>query len=312
VFTDRARIHVEGGHGGAGAVSFRREARTPRGGPDGGNGGDGGSVILVADPGVEDLSRFRHAVHHRAARGAHGEGARRHGRAGPDLEVAVPVGTRVIRDDAVIASLDRPGDRAEVARGGTGGAGNWAFRSSTRQAPRESLPGTGGDAAWLTLELRLPVDVAIVGLPNSGKSALLRALTGAPSPVAAYPYTTTEPVLGPLEDEDGNLYLAADLPGVGADGEARQGSHLEQLERARVILHAVDASDQEPAATRIERVRAAVAPYRGPGARELVVATHGDLAEAPGLADAVVDAEGGTGVAELRDRVLAALRDGRA
>src|SRR5262249_4481818 len=180
----------------------------PRGGPDGGNGGDGGAGVLVAGPRGGGLSPVPPAVPHPAAPRAPGGGARgpRRARAGPGGGGAGrgrggrgrPGGGRPgapggRRDDAVIASLDRPGDRAEVARGGTGGAGNWAFRSSTRQAPRESLPGTGGDAAWLTLELRLPVDVAIVGLPNSGKSALLRALTGAPSPLAAHPYTTTQP-----------------------------------------------------------------------------------------------------------------------
>ena len=306
-FTDRAQIHVEGGHGGNGCLSFRREPRTPRGGPDGGNGGRGGSVVLVADDQVTDLSRFRHAVHHRAQAGGHGEGKARHGRGGSDLLVGVPPGTRVLRDGHRIAELAAPGDSVPVARGGEGGIGNRAFRSSTHQAPRTTVPGGAGEEAWLTLELRLPVDVAIVGLPNSGKSALLAALTGAVPVVAAYPQSTREPALGPLEDADGNLYLVADLPGLAADGSPRPDSRLEQLERARVLLHAVDASDPEPPEARIGRARAGLAGLVPPGAREIVVATASDPADPHGWADASVEAEEGAGIGALRERVLAAL-----
>jgi GTP-binding protein len=306
-FTDRAQIHVEGGHGGGGCLSFRRERRIPRGGPDGGNGGRGGSVVLLADRGVSDLSRFRHAVHHRAAAGAPGEGARKHGRAGADLEVRVPPGTRVVRDGEVIATLDREGDRVPVARGGDGGIGNRAFRSSTHRAPRETVPGGPGEESWLTLELRLPVDVGLVGLPNSGKSALLRALTGAGAPSAPYPHSTTEPEFGPLEDASGRLWLAADLPGLAADGRPRRGAHLEQLERARVILHCLDAADPEPAGDRLARVREGLAGFAPEGAREVVVATRCDLAPPPEEADAVVSAERGDGIDELRALVLGLL-----
>jgi GTPase len=307
-FTDRAQIHVEGGRGGNGCLSFRREAKIPRGGPDGGNGGRGGNVVLVADDQVADLSRFRHAVHHRARAGGHGEGKARHGRAGADLLVGVPPGTRVLRDGHPIAELAAPGERVPVARGGEGGIGNRAFRSSTHQAPRTTVPGGAGEETWLTLELRLPVDVALVGLPNSGKSALLAALTGASPVVAAYPQSTREPAFGPLEDADGVLYLVADLPGLAADGTPRADSHLEQLERARLILHAVDASDPEPLADRLARTRAGLAGLAPPGARELVVATAGDPADPPAGADAAVEAEEGAGVDALRDRVLAELR----
>ena len=299
-FTDRAQIHVEGGHGGNGCLSFRREPKIPRGGPDGGNGGRGGSVVLVADDQVTDLSRFRHAVHHRAPSGGHG-------RAGGDLLVAVPPGTRVMRDGHRIAELSAPGDRVPVARGGDGGIGNRAFRSSTHQAPRTTVPGGAGEEAWLTLELRLPVDVAIVGLPNSGKSALLAALTGAAALVAAYPPSTREPAFGPLEDADGVLSLVADLPGLAADGTPRADSHLEQLERARVILHAVDASDPEPPDDRLARARAGLAAFVPSEAAEIVVATGADPAEPQPWADASVEAEEGAGIDALRERVLAAL-----
>ncbi|HEX2502398.1 MAG TPA: GTPase [Miltoncostaeaceae bacterium] len=309
-FTDRAQIHVEGGHGGNGCLSFRREPKIPRGGPDGGNGGRGGNVVLVADPQVTDLSRFRHAVHHRAQAGAHGEGKARHGRAGDDLLVAVPPGTRVVRDGHRIAELAAPGDRVPVARGGDGGVGNRAFRSSTHQAPRTTVPGGAGEETWLTLELRLPVDVAIVGLPNGGKSALLAALTGASPVVAAYPQSTREPAFGPLEDADGNLYLVADLPGLAADGSPRADSHLEQLERARVVLHAVDASDPEPPDERLARARAGLEGRLPAGSRELVVATAADPADPPAWADAAVEAEDGAGIEALRERVLAELGRG--
>jgi len=307
-FTDKVQINVEGGHGGNGCLSFRREPKIPKGGPDGGNGGRGGGVVLVADDQVTDLSRFRHAVHHRAANGGHGEGKVRHGRSGDDLLVAVPPGTRVLRDGHVIAELAASGDRVPVARGGDGGVGNRAFRSSTRQAPRNTTPGSAGEEAWLTLELRLPVDVAIVGLPNAGKSALLVALTGAAATVAPYPQSTREPAFGPLEDEDANLYLVADLPGLAGDGTPRRDAHLEQLERARVVLHAVDAADPAPADERLALVRGAVAPFMGNGAQEIVVATRADEGEPVDGADVAVDTVTGRGVDALRDRVIAALR----
>jgi GTP-binding protein len=308
-FTDRVQINVEGGHGGNGCMSFRREPKVPKGGPDGGNGGRGGGVVLVADPRVTDLSRFRHAVHHRAANGGHGEGKARHGRSGDDLLVEVPPGTRVLRDGHVIAELAAPGDQVPVARGGGGGGGNRACRSSTRQAPRNTTPGAAGEEAWLTLELRLPVDVGIVGLPNAGKSALLVALTGAAATVAPYPQSTREPAFGPLEDEDANLYLVADLPGLAVDGTARRDAHLEQLERARVVLHAVDAADPTPAGDRIAAAREGIAPYLGEGAEEIVVATRADEGEPVEEADVAVDTVTGRGVDALRDRVIAALRE---
>lgn len=306
-FTDRAQIHVEGGHGGNGCLSFRREPRIPRGGPDGGNGGRGGGVVLVADDQVTDLSRFRHAVHHRAQSGGHGEGKSRHGRAGGDLVIAVPPGTRVLRDGHRIAELAAPGDRVPVARGGEAGIGNKAFRSSTNRAPRRTVPGGPGEEAWLTLELRLPVDVAIVGLPNSGKSAVLAALTGAAATVAAYPHSTLEPAFGPLEDAEGRLYLVADLPGLAADGTPRRDSHLEQLERASVVLHCVDASDPEPVEVRLARARGGLAPFMPAGATEIVVATTADPQAPPPGADLAVEAGGGAGIDALRERLIAEL-----
>ena len=304
-FVDRVQIHVEGGRGGNGCLSFRREPKIPRGGPDGGNGGRGGGVALVADVQVTDLSRFRHAVHHKADSGGHGEGKLRHGRSGRTLDVPVPPGTRVIRDGHVIAQLAAPGDRVAVARGGDGGVGNKAFASSTRRAPRTTTPGTEGEANWLTLELRLPIDVALVGLPNSGKSALLVALTGAAATVAPYPQSTRDPAFGPLEDADGNLHLVADLPGLAADGTPRPDARLGQLERARVVLCCVEAADPDDFAADLAAVREGVAPFAPAHAQELVVATHGDLVEEPPPgADLAVDSVSGVGVDALRQRLL--------
>lgn len=306
-FTDRAQIHVEGGRGGNGCLSFRREPKIPRGGPDGGNGGRGGAVVLLADEQVTDLSRFRHAVHHRAAPGGHGEGRARHGRAGGELVITVPPGTRVLRDGHRIAELDAPGDRVPVARGGDGGIGNKAFRSSTNQAPRRTIPGGAGEETWLTLELRLPIDVAIVGLPNSGKSAVLASMTGAAATVAPYPHSTVEPAFGPLEDDDGRLHLVADLPGLAADGTPRRDSHLEQLERARVVLHTVDASDAEPVEARLARARRGLEPFVPEGAAQIVVATNADPADPPPGVDLAVEAGDGSGIDALRRHVIAEL-----
>lgn len=308
-FTDRAQIHVEGGRGGNGCLSFRREPKIPRGGPDGGNGGRGGSVVLVADEQVTDLSRFRHAVHHTAPRGAHGEGRLRHGRSGGDLEVSVPPGTRVLRDGHAIAHLAAPGDRVAVVRGGDGGVGNKAFASSTNRAPRTATPGAEGEGAWVVLEYRMPVDIALVGLPNAGKSALLVALTGAAATVAPYPQSTREPALGPLEDEDGELLLVADLPGLAAGGEPRPDHHLGQLERAAVVLICLQADDDEPFTAALDAVRAGIAPFRPARAAELVVATHGDMIDTvPRGADLVVDSLSGQGIDDLRRRLPALVR----
>jgi GTPase len=305
-FTDRARIHVEGGRGGHGGLSFRREARVPKGGPDGGNGGRGGDVVIVADDQVVDLSQFRHAVHHKAAAGTNGERRARHGRNGAEAIVAVPPGTRVLRDDNVIADLRTSGDRVVVARGGAGGVGNKAFKSSTHQAPRETVPGAPGEGTWLTLELRLPVDVAIVGLPNSGKSSLLAALTGASAVVAPYPQSTREPAFGPLVDEELEIHLVVDLPGLDAEGEPRPGAMLGQCERARVLLICVAANDDGAPAHR-DLVASAVAPFASAEARRIVVATFADPGAPPAWADAAVDCESGAGIEALRALILQAL-----
>ncbi len=302
-FTDRVKIHVQGGSGGHGCLSFRREAHTPRGGPDGGNGGRGGDVVLVVDEQVIDLSVFRTRVHHTAPGGGAGEGRNRHGRSGDDLDVHVPPGTRVLRDGYEVASLMVPGDRASVARGGGGGVGNRAFRSSTHRAPRVVIPGEDGEEAWIVLEMRLPVDVAIIGLPNSGKTALLNALTGASATVAPYAHTTREPALGPLSDDYGVIHLIADLPGLAADGTGRPGAALGQMERASVVLHCVDSSDPEDPAARIERVRRGVHAFMPEGAREVVVATKCDLAAPPAEAEQATSAETGEGIPALRDEL---------
>jgi GTP-binding protein len=303
-FTDRVQIHVQAGRGGHGCLSFRREAHTPRGGPDGGNGGRGGDVLLVADEQVTDLGTFRTRVHHKAPTGGAGEGRNRHGRNGDDLEIHVPPGTRVLRDGHEVAVLMQPGDSVPVARGGGGGVGNRAFRSSTHRAPRVTVPGDDGEEAWLTLEMRLPVAVAIIGLPNCGKTALLNALTGAHASVAPYPHTTNEPALGPLEDEYGVIHLVADLPGLAADGTERRGAALMQMERASVVLHCLDASDPEDPADRLARVRAGVAAYMPERAREVVVATKCDLAPAPPQADIATSVETGEGIAALRGELI--------
>lgn len=303
-FADRVSINVQGGHGGGGCVSFRREARTPKGGPDGGNGGDGGSVFLIADPTLEDLRHYRHAVHHKARPGQPGAGRRRHGKRGDDLELAVPVGTRVLRDGEVIALLDAPGERAEVARGGQGGVGNFAFRSSTHQAPRESVPGTPGDETWLVLELRRDLAVAIVGLPNSGKSALLNALTGASAVVAPYPQSTRDPAFGPLEDDAARIHIVVDLPGVDAAGAPRRDGRLLQLERARILVHCVDGRDPDTLDERLALVRVGIGPALGATPDEIVVATFADPAHPPAGVDFAVDAESGAGVDALRAELL--------
>lgn len=243
MFHDRARIYVRGGAGGNGAISFRREAHVPKGGPDGGDGGDGGDVVLVCDPSRRDLGEFHRGAHFKAGRGGHGEGAQRHGPTAADLEVRVPPGTVAEdRERGIRWELVEPGRRAVVARGGAGGRGNKAFAGPTRQTPRMAERGLPGEEGWLDLRLRLFADAGLVGLPNAGKSSLLARLTRAAPKVADYPFTTIEPVLGTIETDERQVVLA-DIPGLieGASGGAGLGHEfLAHVERCRLLVHVLD------------------------------------------------------------------------
>lgn len=252
MFIDQAKVYVKGGDGGNGCLSFRREKYIPKGGPDGGDGGDGGSVIFVTDPGLLTLVDFRHRRHLRARRGAHGEGSKRSGRRGADLVVSVPVGT-IVRDAStgeVIADLAEEGQRATIASGGRGGRGNARFATATHRAPRRADPGEPGGELHIEMELRLLADVGLVGLPNAGKSTLLRRISAARPKVGDYPFTTTEPTLGVVRIEAGASFVVADLPGLieGAHLGAGLGhAFLRHTARTRVLIHLVDASSpQDP------------------------------------------------------------------
>ena len=240
---DRARIHVRAGGGGDGCLSFRREAHVPKGGPDGGDGGRGGDVVLVCDDSQRDLESFRRRSHFKAPRAGHGQGALRHGADGQTLEIAVPPGTEVlVEHDGTRHDLIRPGQRAVIARGGSGGRGNKRFAGPTHQTPRFAERGLSGEDTWVTLQLKLLADVGLVGLPNAGKSSLLARLTRAHPKVADYPFTTLEPVLGTLELDDRQL-VVADIPGLieGASAGAGLGHEfLAHVERTRLLVHVLD------------------------------------------------------------------------
>ena len=243
MFYDRAKIHVRGGGGGNGVASFRREAHVPKGGPDGGDGGRGADVVIVSDPSLRDLAAFRRGSHFAGARGGHGQGANKHGATPDALEVRVPPGTVVTDPDRGDRwDLTEGGQRAVVARGGSGGRGNKHFATSTRQTPRFAEKGLPGQERWLELRLRLRADAGLVGLPNAGKSSLLARLTRAQPKIADYPFTTLEPVLGTLERDDRQLVLA-DIPGLieGASAGAGLGHEfLAHVERCRLLIHVLD------------------------------------------------------------------------
>jgi GTP-binding protein len=246
---DRARIHVQAGAGGDGCMSFRREAKVLRGGPDGGDGGRGGDVVFVCEDSLRDLQSFRHRAQYRAGRGGHGEGSLRHGADGQELRIGVPPGTQIVApddDEGDLAGrrweLLAGGQRATVARGGGGGKGNKRFATPTRQAPRFAERGLPGEEGWLELQLKLLADVGLVGLPNAGKSSLLARLTRATPKVASYPFTTLSPVLGVLEGEERQL-VVADIPGLiegASDGAGLGHDFLAHVERTRLLVHVLD------------------------------------------------------------------------
>ncbi|HUO82583.1 MAG TPA: GTPase ObgE [Gammaproteobacteria bacterium] len=244
-FVDEADIRVQAGNGGSGCVSFRREKYIPRGGPDGGDGGDGGSVFLAAASGINTLADFRVNRVFNAGHGAGGAGQNRTGESGADLDIPVPLGTVVYEADTGerIGDLVRPGQRLRVAQGGIGGKGNTRFKSSTNRAPRRATPGTPGEARRLRLELKVLADVGLLGLPNAGKSSLIRALSAARPKVADYPFTTLHPHLGVVRVGPEQSFVMADVPGLieGAAGGAGLGiQFLRHLERTRLLLHLVD------------------------------------------------------------------------
>ena len=245
MFIDEAEIHVKAGDGGAGSVSFRREKFVPKGGPDGGDGGDGGSVIFVADNGKDTLLDFSGKHHWKAERGEAGMEKKMYGKNGADLIIPVPPGTLIYDTEhsILIADLNVPGRNLTIARGGKGGRGNWHFKSSTNQTPRYAEAGTEGQERKLKLELKLIADVGLVGMPNAGKSTLLRAISAARPKVADYPFTTLEPQLGIVDLIGERRMVFADIPGLieGAQSGAGLGhAFLKHIERTKVIVHMLD------------------------------------------------------------------------
>jgi GTPase len=247
MFHDRVNLTVIAGRGGDGSIHFRREKFVPKGGPDGGDGGRGGDVILVASPHRRDLSGFRSNQKVRAGRGGAGSGSLSTGEDGDDVSLDVPVGTQVLdADERLVADLAHPGARVVVAKGGSGGRGNKRFASPTRQTPRYAEVGMPGEEAMIDLRLKLLADAAFVGLPNAGKSSLLTRISNARPKVAEYPFTTLSPVLGTVESSEGRQLVVADVPGLiegASEGVGLGHEFLAHLERARVLLHAIDASE---------------------------------------------------------------------
>src|SRR3954451_16634461 len=325
---DKAKIWVEGGAGGNGSISFRREAHVPRGGPDGGDGGHGGDVVLVCDPSKRDLGALKGSKHFRAQRGRHGEGSNRQGGRGEDRVIPVPPGTQATAVDGSLIDLVTAGQRAVVAHGGRGGHGNRRFTTSTRQAPRFAEKGGSGEADWIELQLKLLADVGLVGLPNAGKSSLLGRLTRATPKVANYPFTTLSPALGTIEGEDRQA-VVADIPGLiegAAEGAGLGHEFLAHVERCSMLVHLVDLApiEGDPVAN-YETVRGELAAH-GAGLErlpELVVLSKRDLLPAEEVEAAVrewavrlgedalgvmaVSSATGEGLGELRQRILAEL-----
>ncbi|HTE65345.1 MAG TPA: GTPase ObgE, partial [Candidatus Binatia bacterium] len=335
MFADHARILVSAGAGGDGSSSFRREAHVPRGGPDGGDGGRGGDIVLVAEAGMTTLADFRRRRHFRAKPGGKGSRRRSHGANGADVVLQVPPGT-VVREagdapagGAWIGELLAPGDRLLVARGGRGGRGNVHFASATHRAPTHFEKGQTGEERWVELELKLIADIGLVGAPNAGKSTLLAALTAARPEVGDYPFTTTSPNLGVLALDDERSAVIADVPGLieGAnEGRGLGHAFLRHVERTRVLVAVVDGAAADPAAewravedelrqhdpTLLERpMPMVVTKHDLPLVRDGWQTLRASL-RAAGHRPIAVSAHAGTGLAELRRALTAALDEAAA
>src|SRR5438067_7763856 len=285
MFHDRARIRVRAGRGGDGGLSFRREKHVPKGGPDGGDGGRGGDVVIVADPDRRDLTGFRTRQLFEAGRGGPGRSRLKHGADGDDVEIRVPVGTQVSDEEGhLVADVTSSSARVVLARGGMGGRGNKRFATPTRRAPHFAEIGLPGEEAELELHLKLLADAALVGLPNAGKSSLLARISNARPKVADYPFTTLQPVLGTVESPDGRQLVVADVPGLiegASEGVGLGHDFLAHLERARTLVHVIDAS--KPADEQWRTIDGELVAY-GAGLEtrpQLVVLNKVDLAPEP-------------------------------
>ncbi len=327
-FVDEAQVHVKAGDGGAGAVSFRREAHVERGGPDGGDGGRGGDVYLEASRSVVSLLAFRDHPHRRADNGTHGSGAKRHGRSGADLVVAVPEGT-VVRalDGAVLGDLAHAGDRLLASRGGRGGRGNTRFLTNRLRAPSFAEQGELGEEAWLNLELKLLADVALVGFPNAGKSTLISRISAARPKIADYPFTTLEPHLGVVRVGSGSdltELVVAYIPGLieqASEGRGLGFRFLRHVERARVLLVLADLAQDagRTPAEQVEVLLGELGRYRGELLERprLVVGSRADVLGAVRVDPAsfggelVISAATGEGIAPLLSRLAALVRAAR-
>ena len=266
-FVDEALLRVQAGHGGRGALSFRREKFIPFGGPDGGDGGLGGSVYLRARQGINTLADFRVQRAFKAPSGEAGSGNERTGAGGEDLCITVPVGTTVLDDETgeLLGDLTRADETLLVARGGKGGWGNTRFKSSTNRAPRKFMPGLPGEKRQLRLEMRVIADVGLLGLPNAGKSTLIRAVSAARPRVADYPFTTLHPNLGVVSAGLNRSFVMADIPGLiagAAEGAGLGIRFLKHLQRTRILLHLVDVAPLAPDADPVRDARAIVAELR--------------------------------------------------
>ncbi len=319
-FVDEVQVNLRGGDGGAGVVSFRREAHVPKGGPDGGDGGSGGDVIVEADRNVASLLGFRDHPHRRAPSGTHGGGRQKHGAKGDDLVVKVPEGTVVkSREGEVIADLVRHGDRYVAALGGRGGRGNARFLSNARRAPSFAEQGEYGEEHWFRFEVKLLADAALVGFPNAGKSTLIAAVSAAKPKIANYPFTTLEPHLGVVRFRD-HEFVLADLPGLiegAAEGRGLGHQFLRHVERARVLVLLIDLasmderSPEEQEAVLLDELRR----YR-PDLLErprIVVGSKADVATAPvGAGMLAVSAVTRSGLDELLGRIGTLVSEARA
>lgn len=324
MFVDTAKVKLQAGKGGDGAVSFRHEIYIPKGGPDGGDGGRGGSIIFRADKDTNTLLDFRYNPELKAEDGKNGSGQRSAGRSGKDLIVEVPIGTMVRRDGELLADLDHDGAEAVIARGGDGGFGNAHFKSSTRQTPVVAEVGEPGEAFEATLELKLIADIGLVGLPNAGKSTFLARVSNARPEIADYPFTTLTPQLGVATIDDQDL-LIADIPGLiegAADGKGLGHDFLRHVERTAVLLHLVDVYNDD-AGVAYRTIRHELSRYSDLATRPEVVALtkcegvdpeiiamqrDSILAVNPDAKVLAISSQSGAGVKELLRRLLALKR----